>query len=299
MKLGIVPNTGKENIINVIELLVNKLNSKKVTHLISDSFLESAKNNKTLKRCHFVPNEEMFSESDIIVSIGGDGTVLTTGYLARNSGTPMLGVNFGKLGFLAEYEIKNLDSLIDELLREEYHIEERITLSGAASQNGKEEYFAINDIVIDKGKWPKMIELELKVDNKYVSTFLADGIIISTPTGSTGYSLSTGGPIVAPEAKAITISPISPHTLTMRPLVLSSNQKISIKATSQHESIQISCDGQRVSQHKSPSLLKISNSNIPLKLVRTHSTSYFDILRKKLFWGIDVRSNLNNGESID
>ncbi len=299
MKLGIVPNTGKENIINVIELLVNKLNSKKVTHLISDSFLESAKNNKTLKRCHFVPNEEMFSESDIIVSIGGDGTVLTTGYLARNSGTPMLGVNFGKLGFLAEHEIKNLDSLIDELLREEYHIEERITLSGAASQNGKEEYFAINDIVIDKGKWPKMIELELKVDNKYVSTFLADGIIISTPTGSTGYSLSTGGPIVAPEAKAITISPISPHTLTMRPLVLSSNQKISIKATSQHESIQISCDGQRVSQHKSPSLLKISNSNIPLKLVRTHSTSYFDILRKKLFWGIDVRSNLNNGESID
>lgn len=299
MKLGIVPNTEKENIIKVIELLVSKLNSKKVTHLISDSFLESAKNNETLKRCHFVPNDEMFSESDIIVSIGGDGTVLTTGFLARNSGTPMLGINFGKLGFLAEHEIKNLDSLIDELLREEFHIEERITLTGTANQNEEEEYFAINDIVIDKGKWPKMIELELKVDNKYVSTFLADGIIISTPTGSTGYSLSTGGPIVAPEAKAITISPISPHTLTMRPLVLSSHQKISIKATSQHESIQISCDGQRVSQHKSPSLLQISNSNIPLKLVRTHSTSYFDILRKKLFWGIDVRSNLNNGELID
>lgn len=299
MKLGIVPNTEKDNIIKVIELLVSKLNLKKVTHLISDGFLESAQGSETLKQCHFVPNDEMFSESDIIVSIGGDGTVLTTGYLARKSGTPMLGINFGKLGFLAEHEIKNLDNLIEELLHEDYHIEERITLTGTTSINEEEEFFAINDIVIDKGKWPKMIELELKVDNKYVSTFLADGIIISTPTGSTGYSLSTGGPIVAPEAKAITISPISPHTLTMRPLVLSSNQKVSIKATSQHESIQISCDGQRVSQHKSPSLLQISNSNIPLKLVRTHSTSYFEILRKKLFWGIDIRSNLNNGERID
>lgn len=299
MKLGIVPNTEKENIINVIELLVSKLNSKKITHFISDSFLDSAKSSETLKQCNFVPNDEMFPESDIIVSIGGDGTVLTTGYLARNSGTPMLGINFGKLGFLAEHEITHLDNLIDELLHEEYHIEERITLTGTANKNEEEEFFAINDIVIDKGKWPKMIELELKVDNKYVSTFLADGIIISTPTGSTGYSLSAGGPIVAPEAKAITISPISPHTLTMRPLVLSSNQKISIKATSQHESIQISCDGQRVSQHKSPNLLQISNSNIPLKLVRTNSTNYFDILRKKLFWGIDVRSNLNNGERID
>ena len=299
MKLGIVPNTKKENIIRVVELLVNKLDSKNVPHVISDSFLETAESSETLKKCHFAPNDEMFSESDIIVSIGGDGTVLTTGFLARNSGTPILGINFGKLGFLAEYEIKNLDNLIDELQNGEYHIEERITLTGSTSQNDEGEYFAINDIVIDKGKWPKMIELELKVDDKYVSTFLADGIIISTPTGSTGYSLSTGGPIVAPEAKAITISPISPHTLTMRPLVLSGNQKVSIKATSQHESIQISCDGQRVSHHKSPSLVHISNSNIPLKLVRTHSTSYFDVLRKKLFWGIDVRNKFNNGETID
>lgn len=105
MKLGIVPNTEKENIINVIELLVSKLNSKKITHFISDSFLDSAKSSETLKQCNFVPNDEMFPESDIIVSIGGDGTVLTTGYLARNSGTPMLGINFGKLGFLAEHEI--------------------------------------------------------------------------------------------------------------------------------------------------------------------------------------------------
>ncbi len=299
MKLGIVPNTDKENITNVVELLVDKLNKKNITHFISDIFQKSASSNDILKKCQFMKNGELFAASDIIVSIGGDGTVLSTAYLARETGTPILGINFGKLGFLAEYEINNFDNLIDELLNGDYHIEERITLSGSFDSNGTEELYAINDIVIDKGKWPKMIELELKVDDNYVSTFLADGIIISTPTGSTGYSLSTGGPIVAPKTKAITISPISPHTLTMRPLVLSSDQKISIKTISQFELIQISCDGQRVRQHKSPSIVNISHSNIPLKLVRTKSTSYFDILRKKLFWGVDVRSNLNHGGIID
>jgi len=299
MRLGIVPNTEKENIIEVVELLITKLNSLSITHFISDGFFELAKSSKILERCSFIPNTELFIGSDVIISIGGDGTVLTTGFLSRNSGTPILGLNFGKLGFLAEYEINNLDKLISELINKEYHIEERITLKGYSEQNKKEEYFAINDIVIDKGRWPKMIEVELKVDNKYVSTFLADGIIISTPTGSTGYSLSAGGPIVGPEAKTITISPISPHTLTIRPLVLSSDQKVSIEATSNYESIQISCDGQRVSHDNSPSKVHISNSNIPLKLVRTKSTSYFNILRKKLFWGMDVRSNLSNGETID
>lgn len=299
MKLGIVPNTDKENIISVVELLVEKLSLKNVTHFISDISQESANSSSILKECQFIKNSMLFAQSDIIVSIGGDGTVLSTGYLARETGTPILGINFGKLGFLAEYEINNFDRLIDELLSGEYHIEERITLTGSFDKNGTEELFAINDIVIDKGKWPKMIELELMVDNNYVSTFLADGIIISTPTGSTGYSLSTGGPIVAPKTKAITISPISPHTLTMRPLVLSSEQKISIKTISQFEFVQISCDGQRVRQHKSPSVVNISNSNMPLKLVRTKSTSYFDILRKKLFWGIDVRRNLNHGGIID
>jgi len=299
MKLGIVPNTEKENIVEVVELLISKLNSYNIAHFISDGFFELSKISKILQRCNYIPNDELFTESDIIISIGGDGTVLTTGFISRDSGTPILGINFGKLGFLAEYEINNLDKLISELLNKEYHIEERITLTGYSEQNEKEKYFAINDIVIDKGRWPKMIELELKVDNKYVSTFLADGIIISTPTGSTGYSLSVGGPIVGPEAKTITISPISPHTLTMRPLVLSSDQKISIKATSHYESIQISSDGQRVSHDNSPSKIFISTSTIPLKLVRTKSTSYFDILRKKLFWGMDVRSNLSNGEQSD
>lgn len=299
MKLGIVPNNGKENIVEVVELLTTKLKSKGIEFLICDSFHPFIERSRELSKAEFIPNKDLFLESDIIVSIGGDGTVLTTGYLARNSGTPILGINFGKLGFLAEYEIGNLDKLIDELLNGEYEVEERITLVGTSRNEDNSEFFAINDIVIDKGRWAKMIELELKVDNKYVSTFLADGIIISTPTGSTGYSLSTGGPIVDPKAKAITISPISPHTLTIRPLVLSSVQQIRIKASSVYESIQISCDGQRVSHHDSPSSVEVFSSNFPLKLVRTNTTSYFDILRKKLYWGIDFRSSLNNGDNGD
>jgi NAD+ kinase len=135
-----------------------------------------------------------------------------------------------------------------------------------------------------------MIELTIKVDNDYVSTFSADGIIVATPTGSTGYSLSTGGPIVNPKADAITISPISPHTLTMRPLVLSSNQKIEIQVRSP-ELVQVSCDGQRVHYFDSPVTLEIFKSNKPVRLIHSTKTNYFEILRNKLYWGLDIRKN--------
>jgi NAD+ kinase len=160
-----------------------------------------------------------------------------------------------------------------------------------------EKLIAINDIVIDKGGWAKMIEITAQVDGEYVSTFSADGVIVATPIGSTGYSLSTGGPVVSPSAGAITLSPISPHSLTMRPLVLSSEQEIVIKADSPHNEIQISCDGQRVYHVPPPLEIKIVKSVKPLKLVHTSVTTYFETLRNKLFWGIDVRrSKINNEE---
>jgi NAD+ kinase len=139
-----------------------------------------------------------------------------------------------------------------------------------------------------------MIEISIKIDNEYVATFSADGIIIATPTGSTGYSLSTGGPIVNPKTEAITLSPISAHTLTMRPLVISSNQVITIEAKSLFQDVQIICDGQRVNYLKSPSEIKISKSNNDLQLVHNCDKHYFEILRKKLYWGLDVRAQNND-----
>ncbi|MDO8550478.1 MAG: NAD(+)/NADH kinase, partial [Ignavibacteria bacterium] len=152
--------------------------------------------------------------------------------------------------------------------------------------------YAINDIVIDKGGWPKMIELTITVNGEYVTTFAADGLIIATPTGSTGYSISVGGPIVSPKTDVITLSPVSPHSLSIRPLVLPSTQEIVIKAESFHKEVHVNCDGQRVFAFAPPLEIKITKSKRPLKLVHTSFTSYFETLRNKLLWGIDLRKNL-------
>lgn len=298
MKLGIVPNTSKENVVEVVELLLSKLKNRKFRSTFSLDFQSLVKGNPLFDNYKFLSNKDLFTQNDLIVSIGGDGTLLTTSYDAKDYGTPMLGINFGKLGFLAEYEINNLDRLITELENEEYVIEERMTLCGKCESGNEGTLFATNDIVIDKGHWPKMIEIELRIDDKYVSTFSADGIIISTPTGSTGYSLSVGGPIVNPIAKAITISPISPHTLTMRPLVIGDNQIVSIIVKSDYEKIHVSCDGQRVTHYNSPKEFNIYSSKTPIKLLRTISTSYYEILRNKFYWGIDARKNNLKGNYV-
>jgi NAD+ kinase len=163
-------------------------------------------------------------------------------------------------------------------------------IAGSVEKENKELY-AINDIVIDKGPWPKMINLTIKVDDDYVSTFSADGLIIATPTGSTGYSLSAGGPIINPKADVITLSPVAPHTLTMRPLIISSMQKITVIANSLSDKIQVSCDGQRVEFYNSPLTIQVEKDVKPVNLVHSNRINYYEILRNKLYWGLDVRKN--------
>ena len=290
MKIGLIPNTSKANVRELLRMIISKLDDRYLDYSISnniyDEFNEGEINPKL-----FLPNEELFKTSDIIVSLGGDGTMLNTAFHARNYNTALAGVNFGKLGFLAEIDLSNLEDFLDYIKNENYTIDERIALDGISSQKSDEEkLYAINDIVIDKGHWPKMIEITLKVDDDYVSTFSADGIIIATPTGSTGYSLSVGGPIVSPNSDAITISPISPHTLTMRPLVVSSNQKIIVEIRVPNKQVQVSCDGQRVYDYKAPVKIEITKSIHPVRLVHVPGNNYYQILRNKLFWGLDIRN---------
>ncbi len=295
MRVGIVPNIYKDNILDVVGTLIQELKSFEIDYIISSSLKYYQKRfTKLIYNSTFMENVELCKNSDVVISIGGDGTMLNTAFEAREHNTPLLGLNFGKLGFLAEFDMNSISSVIKDLKHGNYEVEERITLDAYCNGNKDEKLFAINDIVIDKGGWPKMIQLAIDVDDKYVSTFSADGIIIATPTGSTGYSLSTGGPIVSPKADVMTLNPISPHTLTMRPLVLSSKNKILIEVNSQHTSVQINCDGQRVHYFKPPVKIEIEKSKHPVRLVHTNMTNYFEILRKKLYWGIDVRSNSNS-----
>ena len=225
--------------------------------------------------------------------------MLATAYKAQFYDKPVLGLNFGKLGFLAEVNINQMEEFIEEIKNGNYRIEERMVITGECSNYKVETLYAINDIVIDKGGWPKMIELTIFVGGEYVTTFAADGLIIATPTGSTGYSISTGGPIVSPKCDVITLSPISPHSLTVRPIVLPSSEEIIIRADSQHKELQVNCDGQRVFSFPPPLELRINKSKRSFKLVQTSLTNYFEILRKKLLWGIDLRKNsLDKEETI-
>ena len=252
MLIGIIANITKENVFEVVTSFITKLKKNNLDYILTKSLLE---------------------DKDKV----------------KIDDKPVLGVNMGKLGFLVEANIDQMDNIIKELKEGKFSVEERMVISGEVLGYEKNKLYAINDIVIDKGGWPKMIELTVWVDGEYVTTFSADGLIIATPTGSTGYSISVGGPIVSPKTDVITISPISPHSLTIRPLVLPSSQEIIIKADSPHKEVQVSCDGQRVFDFPPPAEIKIRKSDRPLKLVHTSLTTYFETLRNKLLWGIDLR----------
>jgi len=292
MKFGIFGNTTKDELTNTLRVLVEQLKENNYEFLVNDSLFEEFPIALS-EPDYFAPAEKVAEACDILISLGGDGTMLSTAYIAHQFDKPILGINLGKLGFLAEVDIKGIEQLFSDIKNSRYSIEERIVLVGNCKNIACEQLFAVNDLVIDKGGWPKMIELTIFVEDEYVTTFSADGLIVATPTGSTGYSLSVGGPIVSPKADVIALSPISPHSLTMRPLVLPSNEKIYITAESLHTKLQVNCDGQRVMEYAPPLDLVISTSEKPLKLVHMDSANYFDILRTKLLWGLDVRKNIH------
>lgn len=291
MKIGIIANITKENIYPALRHLITLLDRHNFEYRMSDMLLTvKGEFGPDLPGEVFIPNSLM-GECDVVVSFGGDGTMLNTAFDLRKTNTPVAGINFGKLGFLAEYEIAGMEEFVNDLKNKNFVIENRMALEARCDKESEQELYAINDMVLDKGRWPKMIELTVHSDNEYVATFSADGLIVSTPTGTTGYSLSTGGPIVVPNADVITISPIAPHTLTMRPLVLPADKKICVTLKSQHTSVQVNCDGQRVSYYEPPVKIEIARSNNPFQLIHTNKTSYFEILRNKLHWGIDLRKN--------
>lgn len=290
MKIGIVPNVIIGNIAETVSVFVNKLKKNNLDYAVCNSISEQSEAfSSDFDNSCLCTIENVCMQSDIIISFGGDGTLLSAAYYAQLYDKPILGVNFGKLGFLAEIDINQMDLFIEELKNNSYTIEERMIIEGESPELPGEKMFAVNDFVIEKGAWSKMIQMNVNVNGEYVATFSADGLIVATPTGTTGYSLSAGGPIVNPKCDVIVLSPVSPHTLTMRPLVLPADSEILIQAESIYKEVQINCDGQRVFPAAPPMNVKIRKSKNRLKLVHVTSQRYFAILRNKLLWGLDVR----------
>lgn len=230
---------------------------------------------------------EIASFVDLVLVLGGDGTMLNVSRLVAEKGIPILGINLGSLGFITEVNRDEIFNAVDKMLDDGFEIEERLMLSAAIHRNGKKitEYIVLNDIVINKGALARIIDLETNINNNYVTTFKADGLIISTPTGSTAYSLSAGGPILYPTLESIVLTPICSHTLTNRPIVLPDNSKIEIIIKSLSEDVFLTLDGQVGFPLRMDDVIEINKARYKAKLLVPVGHDYFKVLRTKLKWG--------------
>ncbi|HEY8892468.1 MAG TPA: NAD(+)/NADH kinase [Clostridium sp.] len=224
-----------------------------------------------------------YDHLDIIIALGGDGTILRTSRNLNNPNIPILGVNIGNLGFLSSVEMLEFESAMKRFIEDDYYVEDRIMLNCNLPNRGESEnYTALNDIVVSKGTLARVVKYVIYINNKFYINYTGDGLIISTPTGSTAYSLSAGGPIIYPNLDVIALTPICPLSLSLRTIVLDCKSEIAISIKCEHESIFLTLDGQRVIELNNFEKIVVSVSNIKCRLVKFNDYNYFDILRKKI-----------------
>lgn len=249
-----------------------------------ESFTE--KNNHELK-IETVSTEIFKENADLIVVLGGDGTMISTARLTGKRAVPILGINYGSLGYLTDFRIEEMFDALEAILKDEYEIDSRVMLDVAHLRD--EETLAaarvLNDVVINRAVLAKIIEVEITLNGLYVNSFRADGMIVATPTGSTAYSLSAGGPIVYPSMNAVVITPICPFTLTNRPIVVPDSAEINLRVMNESEGVVLTLDGQIGYQMRTGDRVTIRKSETSFNLVQPPNRNYFDVLRNKLKWG--------------
>jgi len=234
-----------------------------------------------------VPREQLPRKVDLLIVLGGDGTLLAVARLLNEHSVPILPVNLGGLGFLTSVTLEELYSVLEQVLEGKHRISERVLLQAEVIRGGKpvERHRALNDAVLNKGALARMIDLDLHLDGGYVCSYRADGLIVSTPTGSTAYSLSAGGPIIYPLVEAFVITPICPHMLTNRPLVIPNTARVEIEFRAGEESVFLTLDGQVGVELKHGDRVGVTKADSKLRLVRPTRKTYFEVLRNKLKWG--------------
>ncbi|HEU4685937.1 MAG TPA: NAD(+)/NADH kinase [Nitrospira sp.] len=234
-----------------------------------------------------IQKTELAQKADVLLVLGGDGTMLNAARLAGERSIPILGVNMGGLGFLTEVRLEHLYPCLDRVFANEYVLDERLMLKGHVHRHGETVTHGVvlNDVVISKGTLARMIELRIAIQGQFVTNLRGDGLIVSTPTGSTAYSLSAGGPIVNPAVQSLMLTPICPHTLTHRPLIVPGNVEIDVTLTSKDDGAMATLDGQvGISLTQGDSVV-LTTSEYRTRLIRFPETNYYDVLREKLKWG--------------
>lgn len=274
MVVSVLPNLDKRGAPEVLEKLGNILRNANIEAYISDKMLVSG-----FKQ---LPEEELYKVADVIITIGGDGTIIRYSKIAALENKPVLGINAGRMGYLANLEQNEL-GLISKLLSGEYSTEDRMMMTVTVKENGNVigEYNALNDAVITSGFISRIIDVQAGVGNDFVN-YRADGLIVSTPTGSTAYSMSAGGPIIDPLTESFCITPICSHSLSAKPIILGANNEVKVKAFSKKRTdIYLTVDGRKVATMRPFTEVSIKKSDNSVKLIRLNDRSFYKTLAYK------------------
>ncbi len=236
---------------------------------------------------HFASHDEIKNKADLLIVLGGDGTLISSNRIISGKNIPILGINLGRLGFLTETKVDEAMDTVKKVLSGKYKYDNRMKLYSEIFNNGEKvfETEVINDIVINKGALARIIDIEVSIDGQFVNIYRADGLIISTPTGSTAYTLAAGGPIIYPTLNSIIITPICPHSLTHRPIVIHDDSEIKVRVINNDEKVFITYDGQIGRKMSLNEEIYIRKSHQPVKLIVSQKRNYFALLKEKLGWG--------------
>jgi len=295
VNIGIVGNTGKPSALQVITEFTQVL----IRYHVSCIFDEDLVQHLDIPPSAGIAGiSELGKLCSVVISFGGDGTILSTAKEIGASGTPILGVNVGTLGFLTEVLVQELEETVISLIENRYTITDRMVLrvrigEGKDSKN----FYALNDVVIDRGSGSRLIYIDTHVDGTFLNSYRADGLIVATPTGSTAYSLSVGGPLLVPNLHAFIVSPICPHSLNVRPIVLAKDSVITLAVRKEAEPAQVNIDGQNQYKLMSNETVYVCRANYNLRLISTGKRDFFSVLRAKLYWGAENGKRLETGDA--
>ena len=294
MKIAIFGQFYQNTTSPIIEKLFSFLNNNSVTTVVYKDFLNILSEEKLISKNYptFNSHQDLDASFDMLISVGGDGTFLKAATLVRDSNIPILGINAGRLGFLANVQQENIALFLQMVLDKKYTISKRTLLSLHCTETVaslQDLNFAMNEVTVSRKDTTSMITIETYLNGEYLNSYWADGLIISTPTGSTGYSMSCGGPIVAPDAKCLVITPIAPHNLNARPLVIPDDTEVKLKISGREENYLISLDS-RLTSVKNEAILTIKKTPFKINMVEITEETFLKTLRNKLLWGEDKRN---------
>jgi len=291
MTIAVYARNTKDNHPLYIEKLITHLGKEKVNLIVYEPYYQFLKKqyNFSAKLETFSCSDSLKSKADYVICLGGDGTMLETIALVRKSGIPVLGVNTGRLGFLASVSKDDIEKAVSLLLSEKFTLDKRELLEIVGGEKQFENVnYGLNEFTIHKKDSSAMIHIDTFVDDVFLNSYFADGLIVSTPTGSTAYSLSCGGPIMVPDSENFIITPIAPHNLNVRPIVISNNKTLTFKVSGRHHDFNISLDS-RASQINSSTEIKIKKADFRFNMITFEGQHFFQTLRNKLLWGLDKR----------